>query len=105
VAGGYAYVVDTCDPQRFTHLAMRPVLEVRPLVEQNLLLLAGHHGLVAWGRQGQAWESPRLSSEGLRLGDVRGGELHGFGWDLLTDRDIPFAVDLRTGERIGKAGS
>lgn len=105
VAGGYAYVIDTLDPQRFTHLAMRPVLEVRSLAEQRLLLFAGHHSLLAWGEQGLAWESPRLSSEGLRLGDADGEALHGFGWDLLTDREVPFTIDLRTGERIGKPGA
>ena len=100
VAGGYAYIVDTLDPARFTHLAFRPVLQVRSLVEHRLLLFAGHQALLAWCPDGQAWESPRLSSEGLRLESVSGNELHGFGWDLLTDRDVPFTLDLRTGERI-----
>ncbi len=104
VAGGYAYIIDTLDPHRFTHLLMRPVLEVRPLVEHTLLVFAGHHGLLAWGHQGKAWESPRLSSEGLRLAEVSGGALHGFGWDLLTDREVPFILDLRTGERMNKPG-
>jgi hypothetical protein len=27
--------------------------------------------------------------------------LHGFGWDLLTDRELPFTIDLRTGENTG----
>lgn len=100
LAGGYAYIVDTLSPMRFTHLGFRPVLEVRSLVEQRLILFAGHQALLAWGPGGQAWESPRLSSEGLRLEAVSGNNLYGFGWDLLTDRDVPFTVDLRTGERI-----
>ncbi|MGA7524987.1 MAG: hypothetical protein WBW84_21230 [Acidobacteriaceae bacterium] len=100
VAGGYAYVIDTRQPERFTHIAFRPVLEVRPVPEHRLLLFAGHHALLAWGPHGQAWESPRLSSEGLRFDRISGDHLHGFGWDLLTDREFPFTLDLRTGERI-----
>lgn len=100
VAGGYAYIVDTLEPTRFTHLAFRPVLEVRSLPQQSLLLFSGHQALLAWGAGGRAWESPRLSSEGLRIDAVNGDELQGFGWDLLTDRDVPFTLDLRTGERI-----
>lgn len=100
LAGGYAYIVDTLDPSTFTHLGFRPVLEVRSLPEQPLLLFSGHHALLAWGPDGLAWESPRLSSEGLRLESVLGNELRGFGWDLLTDREVPFTLDLRTGERI-----
>jgi hypothetical protein len=97
LAGGYAYIVDTRAPEKCTHLAFRPVLEVRAMKEHQLLLFAGHHALLAWGAQGEAWQTPRLSAEGVRITEVRGDELHGFGWDLLTDRELPFTVDLRTG--------
>lgn len=100
VAGGYGYIVDTHRPERFTHLAFRPVLQIRTLQQHQLLLFAGHYALAAWGLSGQAWESPRLSSEGLRIVEIHGNELHGFGWDLLSDREVPFAIDLRTGERL-----
>ena len=100
VAGGYAYIVNTLDPARFTFLAFRPVLQVLPLPGQNLLLFAGHHALLAWGKSGQAWQSARLSSEGLRITEIHGDVLHGFGWDLRSDREIAFTMDLRTGHRI-----
>lgn len=103
VAGGYAYIVDTHDPQRFTHLPLRPVLEVVPLTDHRLLLFAGSYDLLAWGANGLAWQTPRLSHEGIRLGPVSGHTLHGFGWDLLTDREIPFAIDLRTGQGVDQA--
>jgi len=32
-----------------------------------------------------------------------GGELHGFGWNLSTDREVEFAIDLRTGAHVGGA--
>ena len=99
VAGGYAYVVNTREPERFTHLPFRPVLEVRALAEQRLLLFAGHYALMAWGAAGQAWQTGRLSAEGVRIAEIRGDELHGFGWDLLTDTEVPFTVNLLTGER------
>ena len=100
VSGGYAYIINTAEPAQFTHLSLRPVLEIRAVPEHNLLLFAGHQGLLAWGREGQAWQSPRLSSEGVRLTEIQGHHLHGFGWDLLTDREVPFTIDLRTGQRL-----
>lgn len=99
VSGGYAYVVNTREPERFTHLPFRPVLEVRVLEEHKLLLFAGHYALLAWGAEGQGWQTARLSAEGVRIEEIRGNELHGFGWDLLTDKEVPFTVNLRTGER------
>lgn len=101
VAGGYAYIVNTLAPGEFTHIALRPVLEIGSLPEQRLLVFVGHQALLAWGVAGEAWRSPPLSSEGLRLTEIHGDDLHGFGWDLKSDREIPFTVDLRTGRCSG----
>lgn len=98
VAGGYGYILNTLDPASFTQLAFRPVLEVGSLPEHNLLVFVGHQALLAWGANGEAWQTRRLSSEGLRITEIGGSELYGFGWDLLSDREVPFIVDLRTGE-------
>lgn len=97
VSGGYAYLIDTTEPERFTMLPYRPVLEVRPAPAQGLLLFVSHHRVLAWGRDGQAWESPKLSDEGLTLGAMDGDTLHGMGWNMMTDKETPFALDLRTG--------
>ena len=97
LAGGYAYIVNSLDPERFTHVEFRPVLEVRAVPEQHLLLFCGNTALLAWGRDGMAWKTPRLSSEGLRIAEIRDGVLAGLGWDLMRDREVPFAVDLQTG--------
>jgi hypothetical protein len=99
VAGGYAYVVNTAVPEQLTQIVFRPVLEVRTLASHSLLLFTGSHALLAWGANGLAWQTPRLSSEGLRITEVRDEQLHGFGWDVITDRETPFAIDLKTGRR------
>ena len=97
VAGGYAYIVDTRAPERFTQIDFRPVFHVEPVLTHNLLLFAGSTALLAWGAVGLAWKSQRLSAEGLRIVGVDGDALHGFGWDLRSDKEVPFAVDLKTG--------
>jgi len=100
VPGGYAYLIDTTAPDRFTMVPFRPVLEVRPLPAEDLLLFVGHHAILAWGPSGQAWQSERLSSEGITVTSIEPGVLHGLGWDILTDREIHFALDLHTGLRL-----
>lgn len=100
VSGGYAYIISTANPEHFTMISYRPVLDVQPALEQNLLLFVSHHSVLAWGPEGQAWHSEKLSSEGLTLEEVNGPVLRGLGWDLMTDKEIPFAIDLRTGIRI-----
>jgi hypothetical protein len=101
VAGGYAYVVDTANPQKWTQIEFRPVMEVRAVPDAEVLIFAGFHSVVAWGRGGLAWRSGRLSWEGLRLGEVRDGVLQGWGWDLRTDAEVEFALELTTGAHRG----
>jgi hypothetical protein len=101
VAGGYAYIIDTLHPERSTHIPLKPVVEVRQLPAQNLLLFTGFHSLLAWGRDGEIWQTQRLSWEGIRITGIEGDTLHGTGWNLMTDRELPFTVDLRTGQHQG----
>jgi hypothetical protein len=103
VAGGYAYIIDTKAPERFTMIGYRPVLEVRSAVADGLLLFAGHRSIVAWGREGQAWESEKLSDEGVTITEVASGVLRGVGWEMRTDQETRFALDVRSGRRIAAA--
>ena len=101
LAGGYAYLVNTRRPEACAHLGLRPVVEVKVVRELGLLVFVGFHAMAAWGRDGLAWETKRLSWEGVRVGEVVGETLNGFGWDMRTDKDVEFVVDLRTGEHVG----
>jgi hypothetical protein len=97
VSGGYAYVIDTADPQRFTMIEYRPVLEVRASVDHGLLLFVGHRSVLAWGVDGLAWETAKLSDEGVTITRLENGVLHGTGWEMMTDKERPFALELRSG--------
>lgn len=106
VAGGYAYLADTLAPDRCEHLPLRPVAAVfaiAPCAEEprGLLLLTGFHTVLALDATGVRWETARLSYEGLTLTDVRDNQLHGTGWNMMTNRDVPFTVDLVTGAHTG----
>ena len=101
VAGGYAYLVDTRSPEQCLHLPLRPVVQVLPAPEANLILLAGFHTVAALGATGLLWETARLSWEGVTLNEIRDGQLHGLGWNMQTDREVPFAIDLQTGQHTG----
>lgn len=100
VAGGYAYLIDTTAPQRFTMIDYRPVLEVRAAAAEGLLLFVGHRAILAWGRDGQAWESGRLSDEGVAIGSIENGILRGTGWEMRSDRETSFALDLLSGAMV-----
>jgi hypothetical protein len=102
VSGGYAYLINTTAPDQFTMISYRPVLEIRSLPKENLLLFVGHHKILAWGAEGEAWESGKLSDEGVTITAIEEVVLRGLGWQMMTDRETPFALDLRTGTPLSK---
>jgi hypothetical protein len=101
LAGGYAYVIDTQQPTRCLHLPLRPVTAVLPAPDAGLILLAGFHHVLALDATGIRWQSARLSWEGLTSLEVRDNALVGLGWNMQTDRELPFSVDLGTGQHTG----
>jgi hypothetical protein len=101
IAGGYGYLVDTQHPERCLHLPLRPVASIFSAPSASLILLAGFHHVAALGSEGLLWQSARLSWEGVTMTEVRDGHLYGTGWNMQSDRDVPFALDLATGEHSG----
>lgn len=103
VAGGYVYVVDTANPSRWMQIEQRPVVEVRPVPDLKLLLFTGFTTITGLGASRQLWTTERLSWEGVHITEIRGKVMHGFGWDAITDKEVPFEVDLLTGKSKGGA--
>lgn len=101
IAGGYAYLVDTLDPEHCLHLPLRPVVQVLAEPAHGLLFLTGFHTVAAIDASGLRWQTARLSWEGVTLTGVRDAHLHGTGWNMHTDREVPFSVDLATGTHEG----
>ncbi|WP_035355196.1 hypothetical protein [Edaphobacter aggregans] len=101
VAGGYAYIIDTLHPEHSTHIPLKPVVSIHTDPTNNLLLFTSFHTILAWGPNGEAWHTQRLSWEGIRITSIESHTLHGTGWNLLTDKEVPFTVDLRTGQHHG----
>lgn len=100
VSGGYAYIIDTANPQQFTMIPYRPVLQVHAAAAAGLLLFVGHRNILSWGVNGEAWQSQKLSDEGVTITSLQGATLHGLGWQMLTDKETPFTLDLRTGNQL-----
>jgi hypothetical protein len=97
VSGGYAYIIDTSSPERFTMLPYRPVLQVHAAKEASLLLFVSNRNLLAWGEMGEAWHSAKLSDEGVTVTAIEGRRLRGMGWKMMTDKETPFTLDLNNG--------
>jgi hypothetical protein len=101
--GGYAYVINTANPEDWFQIVQRPVVQVRAVPELSLLLFAGFTDISAVGESGLLWTTERLSWEGLSISKIDKGNLHGMGWDAIADKEVPFEVELLTGKSHGGA--
>ncbi len=100
-AGGYVYLVPTRNPERCEQVPLRPVLAVEAVAEPvPLLLFVGNRSILAYGAEGKAWESGLLSDEGVTITGISGERLEGLGWEMATDREVAFVLDLRDGTRV-----
>ncbi len=103
VVGGYAYLVKAANPAKWLRIEQRPVVDLRVLTTQGLLLFAGFTAITAVDQSGIAWTTERLTWEGLTITEIKNGILRGRGWDAEADKEAPFEVDLKTGKHTGGA--
>jgi hypothetical protein len=101
VAGGYAYLIDTLNPSRCLHIPIHPVTQLFAAPANGLLFMAGFHTVGAIGANGLRWQTKRVSWEGVTISGVFEGRLHGTGWNMQTDAEVPFTVDIETGKHEG----
>jgi hypothetical protein len=101
--GGYAYLVKASAPAEWQRIEQRPVVDLRVLPQQQLVLFAGFTSITAFSNSGLAWTTERLTWEGLAITEIDGDKLLGHGWDALADKEVPFEVDLKTGKHTGGA--
>jgi hypothetical protein len=102
VSDGNAYIVNTEQPDAWEQLPIMPVLDIRPLLEQELLLFADFIRLAAYGNKKLVWRSPRVCWDGLKIANVTTDIIEGTGYDPTNaaTRESRFAVDVKTGRSL-----
>jgi hypothetical protein len=80
VSDGSAYIVKAEQPDEWEQVPITPVLDVRPLLEQKLLLFADFIRLAAYGSNKLAWRSPRVCWDGLKITNVTSDIIEGTGY-------------------------
>jgi len=101
VSEGQAFMVDATRPKKWESLPIIPVIAVRSSKEQQLLIFANHTELLAIGDNGIAWRTGRLSWDSLKLTGITNEAIHGVFWDIQTESEQSFSVDLVTGAHSG----
>jgi hypothetical protein len=101
VARGDAYLIDVGKPALYKAIATGgPVVAVKAITRENVLLLATPWTITGIGSDGVLWTTRRLAIDGLRLDESQDGLVAGVADpNDLEPRD--FVIDLRTGSHEG----
>jgi hypothetical protein len=100
IANGAGYVVKAEEPEAWEKIPVTPVLDVRAVPEQGLLVFSDFTGLAAFDRNGLAWRSPRVCRDGLKIRNISRESIEGTGCDPTSSRESRFIVDLKTGRSL-----
>lgn len=103
VVEGLAYIVDVANPEEHESAPIVPVIAVRSSAKYRLLIFANHTELLAIGVNGIAWRTKRLSWDSLKLAAMTDDTLSGVFWDIQSESEQGFTVNLADGTHAGGA--
>ena len=100
---GAGVTVRADDPRITSEIEAWPIAGYVVVPEVELVVFAdvGSLSLVAYGGEGVVWKSRRLALDDLKIVRAEGHVLHVTGF-FGDKRDVPFTVDLRTGDAQGQ---
>ncbi|MEP3244602.1 MAG: hypothetical protein ABJN40_00020 [Sneathiella sp.] len=101
LAKGDAYIVSPDNPASFVCVKSCPVIHAVPVPRQNLMLFHDYTEIVAYSERGLAWETARISWDGIKIDEVSDTKIFGKGWDAPNEKHVEFSVDLANGSHIG----
>jgi hypothetical protein len=101
VAKGAGYLVSACSPMTWEAVQATPILDVRPIRAQGIIVFATFTDLVAYGSTGIKWRTRQLSWDNLKITAVTDTFIEGEFEDFHTEATAVFTVDLATGAHHG----
>jgi hypothetical protein len=78
-----------------------PILDVRAILAQQVIVFANFTELLAYGQTGIGCRTTRLSWDSLKITEVTDTFIKGEFWDLRREAMATFVVDLATGSHEG----
>jgi len=98
VARGAGYVVRPNAPETCEPLPVCPVVFVRVIPEQKLVIFGGNTTLAVYGPQGLSWFR-NVARDELRIQRIGERSIHFTGWDPEEGKSVEGCVNLANGEQ------
>ena len=101
VANGRGYIVDAGDHSRWEELMAQPITDVREILDKGMIIFANLTEITAYDSTGKKWTTKRLALEGFKIVDISSERIVGKYYDIRSEADNLFEVDLASGEVKG----
>ncbi len=101
VSRGEGYIVSAARPTAWEAVRATPIIDVRLVRAQGIIVFANFTELVAYGSAGIKWRTKRLTWDSLKITEVTDTFIKGEFWDIRTEAMGSFIVDLATGTHQG----
>lgn len=101
VSAGKGYIVHTDKPAWWSEVPTLPIKQVLQLPERGMIVFSDLTTVCAFNQAGLAWRTARLAWDRLQITAVKGDRILGTGWDPTRPTQVPFSIDLATGQHEG----
>jgi hypothetical protein len=101
VSKGEGYFVSATTPTAWEAIRATPIIHVRSIGAQGIIVFASFTELVAYGSAGMKWRTKRLTWDNLKIVEVTDAFIKGEFWDIRSEATANFVVDLATGTHQG----
>jgi hypothetical protein len=98
IARGSAYVIQADNPDIYEELSIVPVIDAHSIVEQRIIVFCTFWEISAFGEKDRLWTTQNLARDGIEINKIENGFIYGVSKSY--DKDLPFKIDLKTGETI-----
>ncbi|HVI48131.1 MAG TPA: hypothetical protein VM802_24905 [Chitinophaga sp.] len=100
VSNGSGYIVSSNNPKDWQEVKAIPVMDVRSIKNQKIIVFADYTELVAYDEVGIKWRTGRLTYDSFRITEVTESSLKGTVWSIRNEADETFEINLATGAQI-----
>jgi hypothetical protein len=101
VSRGEGYIVSAATPTAWESVDATPIIDVRLIHAQGIIVFANFTELVAYGSTGLKWRTKRLTWDSLKITEATDTFIKGEFWDIRSEATASFIVDLATGRHQG----
>ena len=101
VVKGEGYYIPVYEADGWQAIPCTPILQAQLIPSLSLLVVASYTDLAAVGPEGVRWRTPRVSLDGITIKSASEELIVGIAKDV-TDADVEFTVDPKTGEHQGE---